>query len=467
MGRPGRNVRRLKRFTAVTLVTAIALAGTFRITTDGSAASSNPSASQAPASMRDPSSIIVRARRSDDLDRVAAYATSKGYTVTARASALRALRLRPPEGVSTARAVTQFRSRPGVEFVEPAWAMTSADLPADPLYARQSPYLQAVHAPEAWDIEKGAATTLVAVVDTGIDLSHPDLQGRVWVNPNETANNGVDDDANGCIDDINGCSFIEDPSTGCSGSLNGNVRDDLGHGTFVAGVIAANANSQGMVGVARGVTIVPVKVLDCNGDGDTLAVAQGILYAARIGARVLNISLGGPVDSAIVREAVRAAHDDYGAVIVAATGNTASSGVNYPARYANVIAVGAAASANPDQRAAFSTTGPEVDVVAVGQGIVGTVPKSSCQVFLKCLQTGPYAVGAGTSFAAPQVTGLVALMLSRTPTLKPDVVMSIIRASADPVPAGERPDWAGAGRVNMLKALKPQYRIGAAGTTRS
>ncbi|MBI5283594.1 MAG: S8 family serine peptidase [Chloroflexi bacterium] len=467
MGRPERNVRRLTRFAVVAVVTAVALAAAFRVDTGGSAASSSPGADLAPASLREPGSIVVRARRSDDLDRVAAYARSNGYTVTARAGDLHALRVRPPKGVSTARAVTQFRSRPGVEFVEPAWTMSSADRPADPLYTKQSPYLEAVHAPEAWDIEKGAATTLVAVVDSGIDLSHPDLQGRVWVNPNETANNGVDDDANGCIDDINGCSFIEDPSTGCSGSLNGNVRDDLGHGTFVAGVVAANANSQGMVGVARGVTVVPVKVLDCNGDGDTLAVAQGILYAARVGARVMNISLGGPVDSAIVREAVRAAHDDFGVVIVAATGNTGSSGVNYPARYPNVIAVGAASSANADQRAPFSTAGPEVDVVAVGQSIVGTVPKSSCQVFLKCLATGPYAVGAGTSFAAPQVTGLVALMLSRTPTLKPDSVLNIIRTTADPVPAGVQPDWAGAGRINMLKALKPQYRIGAAGTTRS
>jgi subtilisin family serine protease len=94
------------------------------------------------------------------------------------------------------------------------------------------------------------------------------------------------------------------------------------------------------------------------------------------------------------------------------------------------------------------------------------VPKSSCTRFLPCVSNGPYAIGDGTSFAAPQVTGMVALMLSRTPTLKADSILSIVRATADAVPAGDRPDWAGAGRINMLKALTPQYRIGAPGVTR-
>jgi len=190
-------------------------------------------------------------------------------------------------------------------------------------------------------------------------------------------------------------------------------------------------------------------------------------YAAKAGARVVNISLGGPADSAILREAVRIAHDDYGVLVVAASGNTGAVGVAYPARYPNVLAVGAASGANPDKRATFSATGPEIDVVAIGQGIVGTVPKSSCAVFLPCLPGGPYAVGDGTSFAAPQVTGLVALMLSHTPTLKADSLLGIVKATADAVPTGDRPDWAGAGRIDMLQALERQFRLGAPGVTRN
>jgi subtilisin family serine protease len=100
-------------------------------------------------------------------------------------------------------------------------------------------------------------------------------------------------------------------------------------------------------------------------------------------------------------------------------------------------------------------------------GIIGTVPQSSCARFLKCVSGGPYAVGDGTSFAAPQVAGLVALMLSRTPTRSPDAILSIVKATADTMPPGDRPDWAGSGRINMLKALKPQYRLGAPGIARN
>jgi thermitase len=425
-------------------------------------------AAPAPAAPLRAPTIVVRARRGDDLDRVAALAARLGYTVTQRINGLKALHVAPPAGVSAAQAMKAFMGRPGVQYAEPDYAMHRTDVPADPLYTREASYMQVEHAPEAWDIEKGKPGVLVAVLDTGIDLSHPDLQGRIWVNPGETANNNVDDDGNNCIDDVNGCSFVTDPSPGCTASVNGNVRDDLGHGTFVAGIIAANGgNGQGIVGVARNVTILPVKVLDCNGDGDSLALAQGILYAAQAGAKVMNISLGGPKQSALVQEAVRIAHDKYGSLIVAAAGNTGTSGVAYPARFPQVIAVGATSADNPDKRATFSTTGPEVDVVAIGQGIIGTVPQSSCTHFLKCLTGGPYAVGDGTSFSAPQVAGLVALILSHTPTLTADAILSIVKGTADAVPAGDRPDWAGSGRINMLKALKPQFRLGAPGVARN
>ncbi len=463
----GSNARWYARLAIVGLLGIVALALTRPAYTSGGGPGSQPAPSSSGVPPRPPSAVVVQTVSAAELDHIAAYARAVGFSVSERAPSLNALRLTPPDGVSIDAAIAQLEAVHGIAFAEPAYAMTRADVPADPLYRREAAYLEVERAPEAWSIETGKSSVLVAVLDTGIDVSHPDLQGRIWTNRREIAGNGVDDDGNGCIDDVHGCAFVSDPSPGCTAAHDGNVADDLGHGTFVTGIIAANANNSGMVGVARGVTVLPVKVLDCDGGGDSLAVAQGILYAAKEGARIVNISLGGPADSAILREAVRIAHDDYDVLVVAASGNTGAEGVAYPARYPNVLAVGAASAANPDRRAPFSTTGPEIDVVAVGEGIVGTVPKSSCGEFLPCLAAGPYAAGDGTSFAAPQVSGLVALVLSHTPALKADSLLGIVKAAADAVPPGDRPDWAGAGRIDMRQALVRQFRLGAPGVARN
>jgi subtilisin family serine protease len=215
------------------------------------------------------------------------------------------------------------------------------------------------------------------------------------------------------------------------------------------------------------VSILPVKVLDCAGSGDSLSLAQGILYAAKSGARVINVSLGGQNDSIFVSEAVRVARAQYGALVVAASGNTGGVGVAYPARYAETLAVGAATGERADTRASFSTSGPEVDVVAVGQRVVGTVPPGLCNVFLPCIGNEPYGMGDGTSFSAPQVAGLVALILSRRPSMTPDALIALVKQTAHGLPAGDRPDWAGAGRIDMLGAIRPQFQLGAPGVSRN
>jgi subtilisin family serine protease len=416
--------------------------------------------------LQSPATIIVRARRAADLDAIASAAARYGYAVTGRVEQPPALRVVPPAGIGIEAAVTAFATDPSVLYAEPDYPLAQQDVPKDPLYTKESPYLTVEHAPEAWDIAKGDPSVVVAVLDTGVDMTHPDLEGRFWTNQAETVN-GIDDDNNGCVDDVHGCAFVPLPAAGCASPASSDIHDDVGHGTFVTGIIAADGgNGIGMVGVARGVTIMPVKVLDCTGVGATFALAQGILYAAENGAQILNVSLGGPLDSALLREAVRIAQDDYGALIVAATGNDPAQ-VSYPARYPGVLAVGAASGSNPNARAEFSGAGPEVGVVAIGEGIIGTVPKGTCKTFLPCLDKfDTYATGDGTSFSAPQVTGLAALMLSRNARLTPDQIISIIKATADPLPAGDRPGWAGAGRINMLKALVPQFRIGAPGTAR-
>jgi subtilisin family serine protease len=345
-----------------------------------------------------------------------------------------------------------------------AISAAAADSPNEPLFGQQSPYLTAVKAQSAWNIEQGSSSIIVAVVDTGVDINQPDLAANIWYNPNEIPNNGIDDDGDGCVDDVNGCAFVSDSSPGCANTTNGFVNDDIGHGTFVAGIIAAPVNGIGIAGIARNVRIMPVKVLDCYGVGDDVATARGILYAAKNGARVINLSLGGLHDSQATRDAIDQA-TAMGALVVAAAGNDGVQGVAFPARMDEVLAVSAAKQSNPDQRADFSSWGPEVDVTAVGQDIVGTVPANRCFVILPCIPSGPYGVGSGTSFSTPQVSGLAALMFSLDPQLTPQQVTDIIKRTATPVPAGNTPNWAGAGRINMLAALQAvqQLRNGPAG----
>jgi thermitase len=420
----------------------------------------------AASTQRSAESIVVRTLSPRDARAVAGFARSRGYAVRERVRSLHVLEISVPPGAEAQAVVAELAAHPQALYAEPVYAVAAADVPSDQLYTRQSDYLEPIHAPEAWDIETGRGEVIVAVLDTGIDASHPDLAGRIWTNTGEADGNGLDDDGNGCVDDLHGCSFVGGGG-GCVSTFEAGVDDDVGHGTFIAGIVAANADGAGIVGVARGVTVLPVKVLDCTGVGDTLALTQGILYAAERGADVINVSLGGPDESALVREAVRIATEDHGALIVAATGNTGSSGVFYPARYPEVLAVGAASAENPDAPAPFTTSGSEVDVVAVGEGIVGTVPAAGCGGLFECIDNGPYAEASGTSFASPQAAGLAALMLSRRPGLTAAALQQTIKATATPLPPGDRPDWAGAGRIDMARALTPQFRIFTPGVTKN
>jgi len=175
-----------------------------------------------------------------------------------------------------------------------------------------------------------------------------------------------------------------------------------------------------------------------------------------MGARVINLSLGGFAeleDLQIVRDAVAQVMRDYNTVVIAAAGNSGTVGVAFPARISEVIAVGAAA-ANGTARAPFSSYGPEIDVVAVGDAVVGTIPQTRCLSWGGCLAEGPYTVASGTSFSTPQVAGLAALMLSMNSSLTPQRIADLIKASASPLAAGDAPGWAGSGRIDMLKTLQ-------------
>ncbi|MEM6687943.1 MAG: S8 family serine peptidase [Planctomycetota bacterium] len=268
--------------------------------------------------------------------------------------------------------------------------------------------LNAVNAPEAWAAGYTGEGILVAVVDTGVDLDHPDLINNIYVNPGEIAGDGIDNDGNGFIDDVNGYDFA---------GRDANPNDVNGHGTHVAGSIAASSNGFGATGVAPDATILPVRVLGDNGSGSTSSVAAGIRYAADLGADIINLSLGGGYSRAI--DAAIDYAESLGSLIVAAAGNEAASVPGYPAAFSasngNVISVGAHDSA--DRIAGFSNDvgrSGSVQIDAPGVGVYSTYAG------------GRYGRLSGTSMAAPHVAGVAALALSAAPNLAPDQLRDLL-----------------------------------------
>ena len=407
-----------------------------------------------------PGEVLVKARPAGDfLKRLADRAL--GAQEVGRLDALGVARMRMPPGIPAEAAARLYEMLPSVKYAEPNYVVHTVGVPNDPLYApNQRWYYELIEAPAAWDLGPGAQPAVVAVLDTGVDVTHPDLTGRTWVNPGETTGNGIDDDGNGCVDDVQGCNFV-DPETAdiaCVGRPRGpssDVGDDDGHGTFVAGIIgAATNNAQGVAGTADGVVLMPVKVLACTGGGTAADISAGILYAAENGARVINMSFGGHLQSDTIRDAIGRAHNDFGVVLVSATGNMGIEDVSFPADLPEVIAVGASDHDKPDEPALFSSWGPEIDVVAPGVDITSTVPSNLCGRNWRCISGLPYSTASGTSFAAPMVAGLAGLLLSRNPALSNEDLRAIIKATAQPLPDYHFAAWAGAGRIRMKQALE-------------
>ena len=379
------------------------------------------------------------------------------------------LRLQPTETVPAA--IERLARLSIVESAEPNHRLRASLVPNDPLYTAQSGYLVQIEAPQAWDIERGRDSVLVAVLDSGIDLEHPDLKGRAWTNPYEIGDNALDDDQNGCVDDLHGCNFVSLSSTdpACETPQSGRILDDNGHGSFVAGIIgAAGSNGLGISGIAPEAVLLPVKILDCLGGGTAADAAQAILYAGRMGARVANISFGADGESQTLTNAIREAYNKYAMVIVAATGNEGIDRVSFPARLPEAFAVASSGTpGNANERSPFSDWGREVAFAAPGQNIVSTVPLRFCNNGWFCVEGQPYAIASGTSFAAPIVSGLAALIVSRHPNLSPDGVRRMIAATAENLPDGATPNWDGAGRIRMRAALSlPRYSLGTPGVAK-
>ncbi|WP_293339976.1 S8 family serine peptidase [Microcoleus sp. CAWBG58] len=275
--------------------------------------------------------------------------------------------------------------------------------------------LDVINAPEVWNQNITGNGIVVAVVDSGVDYNHPDLDGNIWRNPGEIAGNGIDDDRNGFIDDIRGWDFV-------SGDNNPMDLDFNGHGTHIAGAIAAERNNFGITGVAPNAKIMPVRVLPFFGGGSPNNVASGIRYAADNGANVINLSLGSnsnPSDA--VNDAIQYANNK-GSVVVMAAGNLGDIQPAYPARNANRWGISAGSidirgiMDSTSNRAGFT---PLDYLVAPGVEIVSTTPGND------------YELQTGTSFAAPQVAGVAALVLNANPTLTPSQVEYILTTTAN------------------------------------
>ena len=307
-----------------------------------------------------------------------------------------------------------------VESAEPDYIRTAHAFPNDPLLPQQWGPLT-MHAPEAWDTEKGNAGIITAVLDCGVDLSHPDLGQQFWLNEDEIYGNGIDDDGNGYVDDCYGYDFASGRFFSPFWLDDSDPSEHIAsHGTHVTGTIMAEQdNSQGISGLAPKTKVMVVRVLNSLGTGYSSDIAEGIVYAVDNGARVLNLSLGGTSLSSMEYDAVKYAWE-RGALIVCSAGNSGDglNPVEYPCSLPYCISVGA--SDPSDNIASFSTHNAFVELAAPGVDILSTTVN------------GQYKSDGwtGTSMSAPHVSGLTALLLSHYPDLANWQARLLLRAAA-------------------------------------
>ena len=404
----------------------------------------------------DPSSIIVRFDSSagctvSQCARLTQQSIPEGVELTSTSSFLPQLRkVWLPDNLSVDQALAAFRARSDVLYAEPNYRMYATGIPDDSEFGD----LWGLHnegqtggrddadidAPRAWDVTVGSANSVVAVIDTGVDYNHPDIAANMWTNSAEVPNDGLDNDGNGYVDDVHGYDFVnrdEDPI------------DDHGHGTHVAGTIAAVGNNGiGVSGVTWNAKIMALKVLDADGFGLGSDIIEALNYAVANGATISNNSYGGDPYSQAFRDGIAAAQAmDH--VFVAGAGNGDEFGVGqdnddapfYPASYDldNVISV--AATDSNDRLAGFSNYGstsvhlgaPGVDILSLQDG-------------------GGYVLNSGTSMAAPHVTGVVALVQGLNDGWTYQQVIGQVLNNVDPVPALQGITVTG-GRLNAAAAV--------------
>lgn len=342
---------------------------------------------------------------------------------------------------------------PDIEYIQRSITYQVNFIPNDSLVAQQWA-LEKIKAFDAWDITQGVDTVLLAIIDTGIDYEHPDLKNKIFLNTgeigldafgNDKRFNGVDDDGNGFIDDYMGWDFTDrvgfpfDSTGGDYLNWDNNPYDDNGHGTYIAGIAAAETNNFiGIAGAAPKIKILNLRAFDPGGYGEEDDVAAAILYAIKMNAKVINMSFGDNSFSLVLRDIIRYAYSKN-LVLVASAGNSGSNAPHYPSGYSEVISVGN--STNGDFVAQSSNWGSTIDLVAPGTGILTTARNSN------------YASINGTSASAPFVSATAALILSLQ-NFSNEEVKQIIKSTTDDIGESGWDLRSGAGRLNIERALR-------------
>jgi subtilisin family serine protease len=385
-----------------------------------------------------PDQVLVRFRTTLGTQLIEGTLALYGVETIKRIPHLNIYQVRIPAGISVEEMTSALSRNPDVDYAGPNYIARITVTPNDTLFRYQyalnntgqdfgapgSPSGKAkadIRATAGWEETKGDATTIIAIVDSGVDFNHPDIKNKIISGGRDIYNDDWE------------------------------AADDNGHGTYVAGIAAADTNNdEGIAGVAWNCMILPVKVTDEEGSAYYSDVITGIIWAADNGAQVINLSLGGDVPDDALRDALRYAYEK-GVVTVASAGND-DTAVFYPAAY-DAYCLAVAATDYNDTRAPWSCFGPEVDVAAPGEWVLSIVP-----TWYWGPDYLPYAYGQGTSASAPHVAGLAALLKGLKPWLTVDDIMNVIRFSSDDVNSAEYPgrdDYIGYGRINLEKALVP------------
>ncbi|MBO2943241.1 peptidase S8 [Paenibacillus sp. F411] len=291
----------------------------------------------------------------------------------------------------------------------PSQRTENSNLPNDLLFSQYQWNLPAIQTQQGWELSKGSEDVVIAVIDTGVDLQHTDLNGRL-------------------VDGYNVVNPDQSPN------------DDVGHGTHVAGIIGALINNgEGVAGMSWYNKIMPIKALDSSGSGTTYAVAEGIIWAVDHGAKVINMSLGNYADSQFLHDAIKYAYD-RDCLLVAASGNDNTERPGFPAAYPEVLAV---AATNPDMtRAEYSNYGDYIDVTAPGTNIASTYPDNQ------------YAALSGTSMASPHVAAIAGLIRSLNPELTNREVMDLMISQAHDLGDPGKDIYFGNGQVDVFRSLQ-------------
>lgn len=315
----------------------------------------------------------------------------------------------------------------------------------DQWYLREVGYLPKSDKNSAWNVFTPAEPNVtVAVIDSGVDMNHPDGPKYIWTNKGETAGNGIDDDNNGYVDDVHGWNFLDDSPV---------FPDPKGHGTAVAGIIAAQSNNGiGIAGINPGAVIMPLKAADAEGRTDSLSIYRAINYAVDNGARVINISLGGRGVSQLEQSAVSYAKS-RGVFVAVASGNTGEYLPNVgPASVRGVVSVG---MINMDgTRSPVSSTGANNGLLAPGERIISLKAGESFRPKIDSIKHKEYFQQDGTSFATPIVAGTASLMLAKNPSWTAEQLEAVLLGTAKDMGDKGWDEMHGAGLLDAAAALK-------------